>query len=206
MQRDRKIVIKPCDKGAGILILDLEDYLKACYNHLTSEVSPGKPYYSQVNVFDIEKTKTEIKDVLQEGLDKNIITKSELQAMNPDDKNVGRFYCNFKVHKPHEHNTVPPERPIISQSGSMCENIAQFVEFHINHIGMEHESFLQDTPDFLRTIKHLNKGNTLKSNTVLFTMDVKGLFTNIIHEEGLKALEEALNKRQNPKIETDFIL
>ena len=100
--------------------------------------------------------------MLQEGLDKNIITKSELQAMNPDDKNVGRFYCNFKVHKPHEHNTVPPERPIISQSGSMCENIAQFVEFHINHIGMQHESFLQDTPDFLRTIKHLNIGNTLK--------------------------------------------
>ena len=157
-------------------------------------------------MFDIEKTKTEIKDVLQEGLDKNIITKSELQAMNPDDKIFGRFYCNFKVNKPHEHNTVPPERPIISQSGSMCENIAQFVELHINHIGMEHESFLQDTPDFLRTIKHLNKGNTLKSNTVLFTMDVKGLFTNIIHEEGLKALEEALNKRQNPKIETDFIL
>ena len=108
MQRDRKIVIKPCDKGAGILILDFEDYLKACYNHRTSEVSPGKPYNSQVNVFDIEKTKTEIKDFLQEGLDKNIITKSELQAMNPDDKNVGRFYCNFTVPKPHEHNKVPP--------------------------------------------------------------------------------------------------
>ena len=169
-----------CDKGAGILILDFEDYLKACYTHLTAEASPGNPYYSPVNVLDIEKTKTKIKEVLKEGLDKKIITQSEYQEMKPDDKNVGRFYCNFKVHKPHGHKEVPPERPIISQSGSICENIAQFVEFHINHMGMEHKSFLQDTQDFLRTIKQINNTKKLKRNALLVTMDVRGLFTNIL--------------------------
>ena len=75
--------------------------------------------------------------LLNRGLhfDDNIISKSEFEAMKPDDKVVGRFYCNFKVHKSHSNNDIPPVRPIVSQSGSICENIAAFVEHHINHIG-----------------------------------------------------------------------
>ena len=37
LQKDRRIMIKPCDKGAGIIILDFEEYIKACNNHLDSE-------------------------------------------------------------------------------------------------------------------------------------------------------------------------
>ena len=36
LQRDRIIVIKACDKGAGIIILNFDDYLKVCYSHLWS--------------------------------------------------------------------------------------------------------------------------------------------------------------------------
>ena len=36
MQRERKIIIKACDKGAGIMILDFTSYMKACYEHLMS--------------------------------------------------------------------------------------------------------------------------------------------------------------------------
>ena len=118
--------------------------------------------------------------------------------MNPDDKNAGRFYCNFKVHKPHNHKETPPVRPIISQSGTICENIATYVDHHINHIGSTHESFLQDTPDFLRTIQQINRGQPLGKNTVLTTLDVTSLYTNIIHDEGLKALKDELQKSPNP--------
>ena len=37
LQRDKIIVIKPCDKGAGIMILDYVVYMRACYEHLMSE-------------------------------------------------------------------------------------------------------------------------------------------------------------------------
>ena len=39
LQRERVIIIKPCDKGAGILILDFNVYLKACYEHLLAQLS-----------------------------------------------------------------------------------------------------------------------------------------------------------------------
>ena len=35
LQKNKTIVIKPCDKGAGIIILDYSDYMRACYQHLS---------------------------------------------------------------------------------------------------------------------------------------------------------------------------
>ena len=36
LQRERVIKIMACDKGAGIIILNFEEYLKSCYEHLES--------------------------------------------------------------------------------------------------------------------------------------------------------------------------
>ena len=69
LQKDRKIVVKACDKGAGIIILDFNDYVKACYEHLISKTTDGQPYYLQVNELDIEKAKNEIDNLLKEGLE-----------------------------------------------------------------------------------------------------------------------------------------
>ena len=91
----------------------------------------------------------------------NILTKSEAESMNPEEKEAGRFYCNFKVHKPHIPMTTPPVRPIISQSGSICEGIATYVEHFLKPLGIQHESYLQDTPDFLRTVQQINNGPNL---------------------------------------------
>ena len=33
-QRDRQIVIKPCDQVAGTIILDFDEYMRACMEHL----------------------------------------------------------------------------------------------------------------------------------------------------------------------------
>lgn len=205
LQRERIIVIKACDKGAGIIILDFDDYLKACYEHLTSTLPEGEPYYSLVNETAVQEAKLKVKKIIEEGLENNIISQSEFDAMNADEKNAGRFYCNFKVHKQHEHKTAPPVRPIISGSGSITENIGTFVEHHIKDIATKHESYLQDTPDFLRIIRKINKGPKLSDRTILVTWDVKALFTNIPHEEGLVYMQRELEKRENPEVPSEYI-
>ena len=126
--------------------------------------------------------------------------------MNPEDKEVSRFYCYLKVHEPHEYKKASPERPIISQSGSICETIGAYVEPHIRHIATKHGSYLEDTPDFLREIVKINNGSKLESNTVLVTMDAVGLFTNIIHEDGMEEMEIKLNEREKKNIPTEFIM
>ena len=77
----RKIVIKSCDKGAGVIILDLDEYLRACYIHLTSKVKPEQPYYTPVDEFEVERAKVKKKNIIQEGLDRDIITKLEADAI-----------------------------------------------------------------------------------------------------------------------------
>ena len=115
LQRERIISIKPCDKGAGLIIANFDDYLEACDEHLKSTNSDSKPFYTKVNATKVVEAKTEIKLLLQEALDNEIITKNEFEEMNPDDKNPGKFYCTAKVHKDHEEGKFPPPRPIVVQ-------------------------------------------------------------------------------------------
>ena len=57
LQKDRKIVIKPHDKGAEIIILNFDDYINACEDHLNSKTPTGEDYYKEINLSDIERAK-----------------------------------------------------------------------------------------------------------------------------------------------------
>jgi hypothetical protein len=209
-QREGLIIIKACDKGAGIIILNYSEYMKACYEHLLSVQSRDngdtKQYYRRVEDTSLEIAKMKIKLILEEGYNNNIITHEEFNAMNPDDNDAAKFYCNFKVHKEHTPMTAPPPRPIISGSNSITKNIGHFVEFYINDLANKHDSYLQDSPDFLRYINKINNETILEDNVILVTLDVKALFTNIIHKEGLNSLEKALESRINKEIPSGFII
>ena len=107
LQKERVITIKAADKDAGIVIVNFQDYMKTCYDHLLSSVNnhtegeEPKMYYKEVNEFALENAKDKIIATLKEALESNIITKAEYTAMNPSDKNAAKFYCNYKVHKAH---------------------------------------------------------------------------------------------------------
>ena len=40
LSKERKIVIKACDKGAGIIILNFKDHIEACCKHLEAKLFP----------------------------------------------------------------------------------------------------------------------------------------------------------------------
>ena len=144
--------------------------------------------------------------ILYMNISRNI-NKEEYDAMKADEKQAARFYATFKVHKEHTAGKAPPERPIISGCGSITENISAFVDHHIKSLAVKHFSYLQDTPDFLRLLEaEVNTGDLLPANTILATIDVCGLYTNIPIEEGLDAVQEALEERESKKISTEFLV
>ena len=57
LQKDKIIVIKPCEKGAGMITLDYDEYMRACYEYLLSkkimEDGERKPYYLRVNEIEL---------------------------------------------------------------------------------------------------------------------------------------------------------
>ena len=104
------------------------------------------------------KTLTEARDkienIVKEGLDNEVLNKEEYKAMLPEeDEKPGCVYATFKVHKDYTHGTPPQERVIVSGSGTFTENIAIFVEHHLKEVGMLYDTYLQDTPDFLRRLQ-----------------------------------------------------
>ena len=108
-----------------------------------------------VQPIEVEISKEEIRTVLKQAQEDKLITKQEFEAMDPTCKDVAKFYLNFKVHKEHKHGEAPPPRPIVSGSNSMTEGIGQYVAYHINRIAKLHETYIEDTPDFLRCIDNI---------------------------------------------------
>ena len=208
LQRERKIVIKPCDKGAGIIILNFKEYIKACMDHLEAKTSTGENYYKEVDDNKLLEAKEKITNIVKEGFDNDILSKEEFSATLPhaDEAPIaGSFYCTFKVHKEYEHGKAPPPRGIVSCSGTLTENIAIFVENHIKELGQSHEAFLEDTPHFLRHVEEINQQGPLPDNAKIVVVDVIGLYPNIPPDEGVQCVGEALRERGSSKVPSGYI-
>ena len=90
----------------------------------------------------------------------------------------------------------------VQLQASITENLGVYVEHHIKHIANKHDTYLQDTPHFLRIIEEINRGYPLPDNAILATLDITGAYTNIPQEDGAQVLKEALD--DTPK--SDFIV
>ena len=91
--------------------------------------------------------------ILEKGFDNGIITKEEFHTMKIYYVKPVKLYATFKVHKPHAKGSPLPMRPIVNASGFLTENIALFIKYHIKTVSIEHESYLQDTADFLGRLR-----------------------------------------------------
>jgi len=77
--------------------------------------------------------------------------------------------------------------PIISSCNSPTENISQFIDYWLQPHTRQLPSFLKDTTQFIQEIKTLQ----IPPGFLLVTIDVKSLYTNIPHDEDIKACKEA---------------
>ena len=61
---------------------------------------------------------------------------------------------------------------------------------------MRKRSYIKDSQDFINKSRKLGK---IPDNAILATVDVVGLYPSILHNVGLRALKDALNKREQKK-------
>ena len=102
------------------------------------------------------------------------------------------FYTLPKIHRNAE---APPGRPIVSSIRAPTERISAFVDIVLKPLVKSLPSYIKDTKDFLAKLKSLP--GPLPPNSLLFTMDVVGLYNNIPHRDGLKACQLALDRRDS---------
>ncbi len=117
---------------------------------LKSESLEGLPYYTKITEKTLDEAKHKIDRTLKKAHHAEQISNSEMNEMLATEKNPGKFYQIFKVHKKHEKPNLPPGRPIVSGCGSITEKISHFVDYHAKDLVPLIPSYLQDTPDLLR--------------------------------------------------------
>ena len=97
---------------------------------------------------------------------------------------------------------IPPMRPIVSGYGSCTTKLSEFLDSFLKFQAQKCNSYIRDTKDFLR---RLNSIKVLPKNSILMTLDVSSLYTNIDQEEGAAACFRKLEERKKKDIPSSLL-
>ena len=80
----------------------------------------------------------------------------------PEKPKSSNFYLLPKVHK--KFMRIPKGRPIIAACGSNTERISWLLDNLAKDAVKKMDSFIEDTPDLVRTFEEINEKETLPPN------------------------------------------
>jgi hypothetical protein len=192
--KDTSIVIRPQDKGSGVVILNTESYnaqIEQELNDSTTYMEVDKDPTPSIN----SKIKRQVNRMARCGYIDNAMKK----YLTVKDPKPGFVKANPKTHKPGN-----PPRTIISGIGHPTEKVAELAESELSEHVKSLPTYVKDTTDFLKKIQTINQ--PLQPGTILFCMDVKRLYPSVPRTEGLEACRAALTKRTDQTIPTEEIL
>lgn len=170
------IVIKQADKGGAIVLMNRVDYISEAYRQLRNDT-----FYRRLEMDPTNDFKCVIKKELEQLVADKKLTVKDLSFLLPLSPSAGRFYLLPKIHK-----TGNPGRPIVSAIGSVTEKISSFVDTLISHIPQTYPSYIKDSGHFLSDIADL----IIPEGSLLVTLDVCSLYTNIPHKDGIEAVRQ----------------
>ena len=195
LSSDRSIVIKPADKGSGVVVWDREDYLREAGSQLSNQ-----EVYEECKSDPLPGLQKLISTVLNDLKLKKEIDGKTLEYLMINDPKLGKFYLLPKIHK---RLHAVPGRPVISNCGYVTERISAFLDFHLQPLAKQVKSYIKDTNDFLCKLKDLPP---LPDDAILCTIDVVGLYPSIPHDQGLEAMKKALEGRMDKSVSTESLV
>ena len=193
LQENKGIIIRQADKGGAVVLWGRREYLNEAYRQLTN-----RAHYRPLAKDPTVITTREINLYIDEIEKKKIIDQTTASFLKIKNPRTPIFYMLPKIHK--ENN---PGRPIISQTNGPTEKISQFLDFFLKPLAAKTDSYLKDTNSFLRIIEAISE---IPSNTILVTIDVCSLYTNIPHKDGIRATTRALDTREDKTVPTEVLI
>ncbi len=178
LKNNKNIIIKKCDKGGGIAILD-----RTVYIHKIETMLTDKDTYIEINDANSKQQKSKSDDLIKYALAmKGGITEKQLRNIHKRKVTTPHFYGIVKIHKQNY-----PLRPIISQIDSPTAEINDIVDHYLETAMKYIPEILNDTTHFLNKLTTINN---ITDSTILITADITSLYTNIPQKEGTKWVAE----------------
>ena len=179
------IIITRADKGGAVVIMDTETYIKEAERQLNDT-----NYYTKLPHDITELHEEKVKQILNTLKHTSDLKENIADGLMPSDSQTPKFYLLPKIHK---KQTPPPGRPVVNSISSPTSNISKYVDHQLQPIVTNLPSYIKDTTDF---IKKLDTIKTAPDNCYLVTMDVRSLYTNIPHTEGINAVKSFMNRHR----------
>ena len=88
----------------------------------------------------------------------------------------------------------PPGRPLVSGSGGPTEKNSQLVNHFIGQIVPSSQSYMRDSTHLMNILN----GFTVQPVMLLCTLDIRSLYSNIPHNEGVQSTKEMLAIHKPP--------
>jgi hypothetical protein len=188
------IIIKPADKGSRVVIMNKCDYVREGLIQLQD-----MDFYQPIPASISEDTASKVTSILEEMLRHKLISRGNFTFLVPKVNPRPRFfYLLPKIHKdPSSWRfpfKVPKGRPIVSGTDSVTYAVSKLVTNVLEPFSTTHPSYLKDTGDFLDKIKTVK----INRSSLLATMDVESLYTNIDNGFGLQCVARALDRDPHP--------
>jgi hypothetical protein len=178
LKNNPTIIIKPADKGGAIVIWGRDQYVQEALRQLSNPL-----HYRVTGTDSTQKLCKTINGYLSRCYDAHMIDVVTLRHLITREPRVPCFYMLPKVHK-----IGNPGRPIVSACGGPTDKISGFVDHYIKQWVPFIPSYLKDTTDFLNKVRHLQ----IPPGSLLASVDVSALYTNIPHMEGIQAVRDCL--------------
>ena len=178
LRKNKNIVIKAADKAGGIVVLNTIDYEEKMFTHLQSNSTYLK---TTEDLFTQEDLLSKYRMLTNEL--KPYLSKKQFNWLNDVKNELGIIYGLPKIHKPGH-----PLRPIISQCNSLTNKLHIYLQQALKIGEAQIPNLIKDTTDFLNKIKQYS--GLITQDTILVTMDVESLYTNIPLDLGIELIVE----------------
>ncbi|CAJ0957399.1 unnamed protein product [Ranitomeya imitator] len=162
--------------------MDQRDYLAEIHRQLDD-----RTIYEPLSHNPTSSIATKILNTIELYLLSNTIDKKVYEFLVNQFPITPVFYVLPKVHK---RLDKPPGRPIVASTDSVLSPLSILLEKMLTPMVKLTKSFILDTGDFIKLIKDIGQ---VPCDSILVTWDVNSLYTSIIHEKGLTAVQELLN-------------
>lgn len=194
LEQRRDIVIRPADKGGGLVVLS-----KAYYQAEMLQLLNDQDTYLLLRGDPMLTFKNNLHALIENGKRKGILNPKEVSYLDP-------FYCRtpiiYILPKMHKNSEQPPGRPIVNGIDSVTSRLGQYLDFFLQPLVTKTKAYLSDTKHILQILHTL----PCTSSSILITADVGSLYTIIDHSEALISVQWALATTELSADHVSFLL
>ena len=189
IKKKKDVIVVPADKGNATVVMNAKDYKTKALDLI------GKRPFEEVSRCPKQKVEDRINGFLWDLFQQKVIKKTLYNQLHASACPLPRFYGLAKIHK-----DGVPLRPVISAVGSALYAVSKYLASVLKPLVGKTQFTVANSKDFVSYIA----GESISSDEVMVSFDVKALYTSLPVKRTLEAVSVRLKEDKTLAARTPF--